>query len=250
MPLNTCSVCEYIEKARAPSSGRDRCVAGRPARAGGAPRPASVCPGPDTRPWFLYVKLWYFWVAVFNLSHSQSLKFVSIPRSVTKVRVKLESICNVTSNDTLELLWIHNKYQKYQHKVYYGQIAPRIRKIAKHFRYFYYWNYSFYTQQGYIRNKAYTLFDSVYQLKQEGWLKLIYWNPTLWSWEDTTLICKEERGNLPYFVAREELDELLNFMKTAPHFLPSEAIYIGLNSSNWEKVRGRKFRFPIGLRCC
>ena len=56
------------------------------------------------------------------------------------------------------------------------------------------------------------------------------------SWKETSDLCREAGGYLPIFRSRNELEELISLMKLSEDINPHEAIYIGLNFKNKEKV--------------
>ena len=58
----------------------------------------------------------------------------------------------------------------------------------------------------------------------------------LWSWKDANHLCRDIGGHLPCFLSREELEELVDFLKNSPHILPYEALYTGMTINTTEKV--------------
>ena len=51
------------------------------------------------------------------------------------------------------------------------------------------------------------------------------------SWREASKLCRDIGGYLPYFTSREELDQLLAWLKLSPDIHPIEALYIGLTSN-------------------
>ena len=58
----------------------------------------------------------------------------------------------------------------------------------------------------------------------------------LWSWRDANELCSGVGGYLPYFLGKQDLDELLDFLKISPHILPYEGFFIGMTLNSTEKV--------------
>ena len=57
------------------------------------------------------------------------------------------------------------------------------------------------------------------------------------SWMEASKLCKDEGGLLPYFTSRQELDQLILFVKLSRHGFPLEELFIGLvHSPNINKV--------------
>ena len=56
------------------------------------------------------------------------------------------------------------------------------------------------------------------------------------SWKEASDLCREAGGYLPNFRSRNELEELISLMKLSEDINPHEAIYVGLNFKNKEKV--------------
>ena len=70
----------------------------------------------------------------------------------------------------------------------------------------------------------------------------------LWSWTDADSLCMDIGGHLPYFLSREELEELVDFLKNSPHTLPYEATFIGMTINSKQKAKySSNSSFP---ECC
>ena len=157
---------------------------------------------------------------------------VSIPGSVSRISIDIREIHNnITSKDKLEALWANDKQSRYIDSNLKSMKNSYCRESAFEQKEC---NYSSYAEDGYFIDKYYYLFESRFT-KITGSLigRLSY---TLWSWKDADKLCRNIGGHLPYFLSREELNELTDFLKNSPHILPYEAIYVGMTLNSTQKV--------------
>ena len=185
----------------------------------------------EHRPWRYYSKLSLSWASCFKLSNVFKTQPVSIPGTVTRISVYVKEIYNITSEDKLEAFWISNKYSRYANRNHlsvknsYCLETWKDQKLC---------NYSSYTEDGYFMNKYYYLFENRFIKMTGGVVGKVH--PKLWSWKDANQLCKDIGGHLPYFLSREELEELVDFLKNSPHILPYEALYVGMTINSTHKV--------------
>ena len=186
----------------------------------------------EPRPWKYYYNLQLSWIKCFKLSNMFETQPVSIPGSVTRVAVVAKEMHNITSEDKLEAFWINNRHSRYTNlnlmsvKKSYCLESVRDQKLC---------NYSSYEENGYFKNKYYYLYESRSKGMTGRLVATVY--PKLWSWKDANDLCRDIGGHLPYFLSREELEELVDFLKNSPHILPYEAIYIGMTINSKHKVK-------------
>ena len=194
----------------------------------------------EHRPWRYYEKLELLWRSCFKLSNMFKTQPVSIPGSVSRISVDMREIHNnITSKDKLEALWVKDKQSiynnlspKYLKKSYCMESVKEQKEC----------NYSSYADDGYFINKYYYLFESRSTKMTGGVVGRLY--TKLWSWKDADKLCRDIGGQLPYFLSREELTELTDFLKNSPHILPYEAMYVGMTLNSTQKVNSFISRFP------
>ena len=185
----------------------------------------------EPRPWKYYYYLQLFWRSCFKLSNIFEAQPVSIPGSITDISVNVKEIHNITSIDKLEAIWVIDKHSRYtdsnpkSSQTSYCMESAYDQKEC---------NYSSYADDGYFIDKYYYLFES-HTVKRTGFV-LSKTYSKLWSWKDADKLCRDIGGHLPYFLSREELEELTDFLKNSPHILPYEAIYVGMTLNSTQKV--------------
>ena len=186
----------------------------------------------EPRPWRYYDKLWLKRTSCFKLSNLFKTQIFSIPGTVTRISVIVKEIHNITSEDKLEAFWINNRNSRYTDlnllsvKKSYCLVSFKDQKLC---------NYSSYTEDGYFMNKYYYLFENPYIKMTGGIVAKVYHK--LWSWKEANHLCRDIGGHLPYFLSREELEELVDFLKNSPHILPYESLYTGMTINSKQKVK-------------
>ena len=186
----------------------------------------------EHRPWRYYYKLSLSWTSCFKLSNMLKTQPVSIPGAVTRISVYVKEIYNITSEDKLEAFWINNRHSRYTNR---NHLSVKNSYCLESYKDQKLCNYSSYTENGYFMNKYYYLFESPF-IKVTGYFVAKVYHK-LWSWKDANQLCKDIGGHLPYFLSREELEELIDFLKNSPHILPYEAFYIGMTINSTHKVK-------------
>ena len=185
----------------------------------------------EFRPWKFYSKLQLLLRSCFHLSNMFKIQPVSIPGSVTHISVDMKEIHNITSKDKLEALWINHRHSRYSNiDPIFVKESHCLESLNSQKR----CNYSSYAEDGYFMNKYYYLFES-HSVFLNGFLVRKSYSK-LWSWKEADNLCRYIGGSLPYFLSREELEELVDFLKNSPHILPYEAIYIGMTINSTQKV--------------
>ena len=185
----------------------------------------------EDRPWRYYNDLKLLWASFFKLSNMLKTQPVSIPGSVSRISVHVKQIHNITSKDKLEALWVNDKQSRYIDSNLKSMKNSYCRESAKEQKEC---NYSSYADDGYFIDKYYYLFESRSTKMTGSVAGRLY--TKLWSWKDADVLCRDIGGHLPYFLSREELNELIDFLKNSPHILPYEAIYVGMTLNCTQKV--------------
>ncbi len=113
----------------------------------------------------------------------------------------------------LEILWSHNKYQKY----------------SSHYTTFKYFGHSQTTSAG----RCYFFLSKVSGSHKEFLLcprcsSFTGLSSFRYSWEDAFRLCQDISGNLPYFYNPEEMKEVVAIIKFVKKCPPIEGIYLGL----------------------
>ena len=171
----------------------------------------------DQRPWKYYFSLELEWKNYFMLSGTFRRQQVSVPGHIFKVSVSVdERHNNLISTDSLQAQWINDRYSRYTN------FTPQLKDVNKYCKETVldekWCNYSSYQKQGFFVNKYYYIFESetLNSLKVDTFqTQLIH--SRRWSHHEADTLCRSIGGTLPYFLDREELKELIDFLRNSPH---------------------------------
>ena len=126
---------------------------------------------------------------------------------------------------TIKVVWLSNNYRKIsKHSNMCRHLPYGTTTSLKCFNF---------SQSGLKRKYLY--FQESYPEKSKDISKINNFKDLL-SWTEASDLCMEAGGYLPHFSSRNELDELISLMKLSKDITPQEAIYVGLNFKNIEKV--------------
>ena len=186
----------------------------------------------EQRPWRYYDEIQLLWTSCFKLSNMFKTQAVSLPGAVSRISVYAKEIYNITTKDKLEALWVNDKQSRYTNL---NPESVQTSYCLESFKEQKECNYSSYAEDGYFIGKYYYLFERRSTKMTGSVMGRLY--SKMWSWKDAETICRNIGGHLPYFLSREELEELTDFLKNSPHILPYEAIYIGMTLNSTQKVK-------------
>ena len=187
----------------------------------------------NRKPWKYYSGLELQWKNYFVLSGAFNSKSVSVPGSIFEVSISVDEKHNLISTDSLQAQWINDRYSRYTN--FTPQVENGDNYCDLTFSDGKWCNYSSYQKQGFFINKYYYLFESeTVGFTARGWSKRQHSHS--WSYMEAEELCMGIGGHLPYFLDREELEELIDFLRNSPHILPYEAFYIGMNLKDEHKV--------------
>ena len=141
---------------------------------------------------------------------------------------------NHTANIPVKLVWIHDNYKKFSNhvnrkgrkctaandtSVYYSDCMSFQSTYGRHSR---------------LSTRNYIFFN-MYLVHGKFWYYFGHHSP-VYSWEETSQLCREAGGFLPFFTSRDDLQELLTLLKLSEDIPPLEAIFIGLKDSFGNQV--------------
>ena len=175
------------------------------------------------------------WASKMELSRDFSEKTISLPGYVTHVTV---DTLNIMKNYTINLHWIPNMLNR-------GSFTPSdvslcnkdllpttiytycLNYTSAQKSYIFFWNiyryhkkyefYNMYSQLAYIQKTSDRRDHDMTNKKQVAK-----------SWIEASDLCKSIGGFLPIIRNRDELDELITFIRSSEDMPPVEALYIGL----------------------
>ena len=152
---------------------------------------------------------------------------------------------NNTVNIPVKTVWIHDNYKKFS---YY--VNTRRRKcIDVNYTSLYYSEcLSFRSSNGShsrLNTKRYILFNMY--LVHGKLLQYFRHHSPAYSWEESSQLCREAGGILPFFTSRDDLQELLTLLKFSEDIPPLEAIFIGLKGSFGNQVDSTFYHYFLIL---
>ena len=211
------------------------------------------------------------WSSGFNFSHLRDFKLISLPGRIYEARLEMGSMLvhgNVhLKNNSLHLIWVHESVEYSHFSVEPNKNCSKV-SVTNNVQLQPLWSW-FWTcladsnLPAYLRlTKCFMsitkdhYFNSFsvkcdnYKLTTGSNDALHYMiisytpdntvnklSPNKLSWIEASKLCKDEGGLLPYFTSRQELDQLILFVKLSRHGFPLEGLFIGLiYSPNINKV--------------
>ena len=124
-------------------------------------------------------------------------------------------------NVSVSLMWIHDIFSKYSLMLQTNSQSPylsnRLKFVASSF------------------NRSFTGSKKCYLLFKNATVQSLK-NQHLKSWSEASDLCREAGGNLPYFISRTDLEELIALLKLSTDLLPIESLYIGVKINQSEEV--------------
>ena len=151
-------------------------------------------------------------------------KVFSLPEKMDALKIKLEESVGVGNLGKVKVMWLQNNYIKFlTNSNPFWTLSRKCRTKVNMFYHLGYrecLNISFVnTQYHYILYSKEFAFFEFERLKDTS---------DYTSWREASELCRDIGGYLPYFTSKEELDELLAFLKLSSEIHPIEAVYIGL----------------------
>ena len=191
------------------------------------------------------------WTSVVSLSREISQKTISLPgilRSVT-----FEAL-NFFQNYTINVHWIpellsRNFYQPHNDRFCHKDVMIRTKHnyclnyTSVQSSYLFFWNFTQYLHCYYVPSThsnvdreswaavGFTIPKNNKCPKQQSKAKVIN------SWTEASKLCKSIGGYLPLIRNRDEMDEIIAFLKLSEDMPPVEGLYIGLRDGFKTQVR-------------
>ena len=183
------------------------------------------------------------WTSVVSLSKSYSKKIIALPGMLRSVALKP---LNFLQNYTVDMYWIHDlftrsSYQSHDERFCHEDVLTKTKRnyclnyTSAWNTYLFFWNFTQYL-------KCYIIPSPVLKNYVERiWTVLGYTIPSnnkcptqqskekvIKSWTEAYQFCKSIGGSLPLVRNRDELDEIIAFLKLSENMPPVEGLYIGL----------------------
>ena len=205
------------------------------------------------------------WTSVVTLSKDNSRKIISLPgmlRSVT-----LEAL-NYLQNYTIDIYWIHDlfsrsSYQSHDERFCHEDVLTKTKHnyclnyTTVQNNYLFFWNFTQYL-------KCYIIPSPVLNSNVERiWTVLGYIIPSnnkcptqqskekvIKSWTEAYHFCKSIGGSLPLVRNRDELDEIIAFLKLSENMPPVEGLYIGLRRNFKTQVTHGMNSYELAVIFC
>ena len=181
--------------------------------------------------YFIYLT-WTWQLPLSNLKVGQ---FISLPGKLESMSMFLwQNNLNHAENIPVKLVWIHDNYKKFSYhfngkgrkyttandtSVYYSDCMSFLSTYGRHSR---------------LNTRNYILFN-MYLVQGKFWHCFGPQSP-VYSWQETSQLCREIGGFLPFFRSRDDLQEMLTLLKLSEDIPPLEAIFIGLKESFGNQV--------------
>ena len=187
------------------------------------------------------------WTSVVSLSREISQKTVSLPGNLRSVTFKaLNFVQSYTINvHYIQDVFSQNSYRTNNERFCHKDImtTAKINYCLNHTSvqnsYLFFWNFTKYLQCYYVPPFFMTGYDRV-----KSWAEVGFTIPkngkcpkqqskakVIKSWTEASKLCKSIGGYLPLIRNRDELDEILAFLKLSEDMPPVEGLYIGIQRS-------------------
>ena len=187
------------------------------------------------------------WTSVVSLSREISQKTVSLPGNLRSVTFKaLNFVRSYTINvHYIQDVFSQNSYRTNNERFCHKDImtTAKINYCLNHTSvqnsYLFFWNFTQYLQCYYVPPFFMTGYDRV-----KSWAEVGFTIPkndkcpkqqskakVIKSWTEASKLCKSIGGYLPLIRNRDELDEILAFLKLSEDMPPVEGLYIGIQRS-------------------
>ncbi len=153
------------------------------------------------------------------VGHVPAQKYISLTHQlkIMTLGITNEEYFNVS----VSLMWIHDIFSKYSLMLQTNSQSPylsnRLKFVASSF------------------NRSFSGSKKFYLLFKNGTVQSLK-NQHLKSWSKASDLCREAGGNLPYFISRTDLEELIALLKLSTDLLPIESLYIGLKFNQSKEV--------------
>ena len=169
------------------------------------------------------------------VGHVPVQKYISLTH---QLKIMILDITNEEYfNVSVSLMWIHDIFSKYSLMLQTNSQSPylsnRLKFVASSF------------------NRSFTGSKKCYLLFKNATVQSLK-NQHLKSWSEASDLCREAGGNLPYFISRTDLEELIALLKLSTDLLPIESLYIGLKFNQSKEVNFCMKMWLIWLKkdCC
>ena len=180
-----------------------------------------------------------------NLLELENVLGVSLGAKISNVKITvIRSVEDFYERLVVTAIWVHDIFNDYIS--YLDEIADEINdQSLNKTRYKLHLNFSSFMFEQSVASRNYFLLSQEFTLFRTG---KIYINSLLkgvlyldrhteaMSWEDSSQLCAESGGYLPYFTSREELKEMISLVKLSKEVPPISALFIGLSFDPQVKV--------------
>ena len=184
------------------------------------------------------------WASVISLHRGISKKLIGLPGCLSNVTLETLSF---VQRYTINIYWISDlfsrgSYQSDDERFCHGDVMTKtkytycLNYTSVQNSYIFFWHLTQYLYcyiipppmlRNYLmRTLANTLYTVSYNIKCNKQHKRKYMAAK--SWTEASNICKSIGGNLPLLRNRDELNEIIAFLKLSKHIPPVKGLYIGL----------------------
>ena len=182
-----------------------------------------------------------------QMSNYNTEKFIALPGVLRAIKCITS---NVSDNYTMKIYWLHDRYNSsgFQSKncrhtemgYNYCQIFTRVRN-----KFLIFWHVYNYSHWHHIPNNLHHTFPFQSHMKANyyNYEKRVVYNETLhqmlvdMTWIEASKFCKSIGGSLPLIRNKEELTDLITFLKLSHDMPPVNVLYIGLLFSKVENYK-------------
>ena len=210
------------------------------------------------------------WSSRFNFTHLKDFKLISLPGRICKAKLEMGNMFvygkEHLENSSLHLIWLHERFEfsplsvdtiencskvsvgkndqllpMWISRCVYNSSSPAYLRLANCFSS---------VMKHYIFNRfSLKCFDYKFRWRNKDDLHYIIISntpdsidnkisPYKLSWMEASKLCKDAGGLLPYFRSKQDLDQLILFVKLSRHGSLLEGLFIGLvYSPNINKVK-------------
>ena len=191
------------------------------------------------------------WTSILNLSKGNSQNSIGLPGHLRFIT--LESL-SFLQNNAIHVYWIHDlfrrsSYQSHNERFCHEDVLSKtncnycLNYTTVQNNYLFFWNFTRYLKCYFIIDIPVADYKSLYPYKyySKVWGNKGFTVPesnkcptgeskdkVIKSWRDASQLCKSIGGSLPIIRNRNELDEIIAFLKMSEAMPPVEGLYIGL----------------------
>ena len=178
--------------------------------------------------------IYLIWTWQVPLSNVKVEHFISLPGKLASMSMLLcTNDVNHTLNIPVKFIWIHDNYKKFSYINGKGNKCTAVNTTSLYYADCLSFQ-SFHSRHSRVNARKYILFH-MYLQYGEVWQYIGHHSPG-YSWEESSELCREAGGFLPFFSSRDDFQEVLTLLKASQDIPPLEALFIGVKGSFEKQV--------------